>query len=117
VKPDNKTGYYTRSVVYTHFNQPEKALMDINKCISIDSTFDYCFIQRAFLYYNYFQKYTEALSDYDRAIQLNPQGVYYLNKAYCYYKLGDLEKARAEAQMAMSKGVSVSEDFRKAINL
>ena len=117
IKPDNKAGYYTRSVVYTHFNQPEKALMDINKSISIDSTFDYFFIQRAFLYYNNFQKYTEALSDYNRAIQLNPQGAYYLNRAYCYYKLGDLANARTEAQMAISKGVSISEDFRKAINL
>ena len=117
VKPDNKTGYYTRSVVYSHFGQPENALKDINKSISIDSTFENSFVQRAFLYFNHFQKYTEALLDYNRAIQLNPQGQYYLNRAYCYYKLGDLVKARAEAQMAMSKGVSISEDFRKAINL
>jgi protein O-mannosyl-transferase len=117
VKPDNKTGYYTRSVVYSRFNQPEKALMDINKSISIDSIFENSFVQRAFLYYNYFQKYTEALLDYDRAIQLNPQGQYYLNRAYCYYKLGDPGKARAEAQMAMSKGITISEDFRKAISL
>ncbi|HEX6846945.1 MAG TPA: tetratricopeptide repeat protein [Chitinophagaceae bacterium] len=115
--PNNKAGYYTRGVVYHRNNQPDKALADLNKCLSLDATIDWGYSYRASILFNSFQKYAEAISDYNKAIELNPHPNHYLNRSYCYYYLGDIANAKRDAQTAVSMGATLSEDYRKAINL
>jgi tetratricopeptide (TPR) repeat protein len=68
------------------------------------------------LFVNYYKKYSEALADFDRAIQINPQGKYYLNRSICHYKLGELANAMADAQIASQKGVAIPENYRNILN-
>ena len=64
---------------------------------------------------NHYKKYSEALADFNRAIQINPQGKYYLNRSICHYNLGDLAKARTDAEMASQKGVAIPENYRNTL--
>jgi hypothetical protein len=114
--PNNKSGYYTRGAVYNRANQPDKALADLNKCLSLDATIDWGFSYRASILFNSFKRYAEALSDYNKAIELNPQANHYLNRSYCYYYLGDHIKAKRDAQTAVAMGATIPDDYRKAIN-
>lgn len=117
INPANKAGYYTRGVVYHRANQPDKALADLNKCLSLDATIDWGFSYRAFILFNSFKKYAEALSDYNKAIELSPQANHYLNRSYCYYYLGDKINAKRDAQTAVAMGVTLTDEYRKAIGL
>ena len=117
LNPNNKAGYYTRGVVYSRINQPDKALADLSKCLSLDPTIDYGFSYRGYILFTFFKKYAEAISDYNKAIELNPQANHYLNRSYCYYYLGDKINAKRDAQTAVAMGATLADDYRKAINL
>jgi len=113
--PKNKAGYYTRGVIYSRRNQPDKALEDLNKCLSLNASIDWGFSYRGFILFNSFKRYSEALSDYSKAIELNPQANHYLNRSYCYYYLGDLINAKKDAQTAVAMGATLTDEYRKAI--
>jgi tetratricopeptide (TPR) repeat protein len=66
---------------------------------------------------NDYQDYQGALANFNKAISLNPQGIYYLNRSVCYFRMGDMMKAKEDAQIARQKGVAIPENFRKALNL
>ncbi len=114
--PDNKLGYYTRGMVYMRFNEPEKAFADFNKAISISPDYHNALNNRGAVLLNYYQKYSEALADFDKAIQIKPQGNYYLNRSICYYKLGNMAKAKEDAKIAVQMGTAIPDNYRKAIN-
>lgn len=115
--PGNKAGYYTRGVVYDRAKQPEKALVDLNKCLSLDGTIDWGYSYRAFILFNSFKRYAEALADYNKAIQLNPLPNHYLNRSYCYFYLGDKANAKRDAQTAVALGATLTDEYKKAIDL
>ncbi len=114
--PDNYRGYYTKGIVYTRLNDPEKALTNINKCLSLNPNIALALNMRGSILANNYQKYSEALSDFNKAINLDPQGNFYLNRSICYYRLGDLAKAKTDAQTAFQKGIMVPENYRKTLN-
>src|SRR6266487_2198176 len=115
--PGNNLGYAIRGASYVRLNDdPNKALADLNKSLSLKSDNEFALDNRASLYYNSFQKYAEAVADFTKAIGINPQqGSYYLNRSYCYYRLGDKGKAKSDAQIALQKGMSMPD--RKSTRL
>lgn len=115
--PRNKLGYYTRGLIYMRSNEPSKALADFNTCISIDPDYDAALNNRGTLLVNSFQRYADALIDFNKAIRLNPEGNNYLNRSICYYKLGDITKAKTDAQMAVQKGTVIPENYRQLLKL
>jgi Flp pilus assembly protein TadD len=118
IAPDNKNGYFTRGVIYMRSNQSEKALDDFNKSISINPNVDYAWGYRGILLMSYLKKYKEAVADFSKAIALNPQsGYYYSNRSYCYFNIGDKANARADALIAIQKGMTFPDDYRKSLNL
>jgi tetratricopeptide (TPR) repeat protein len=83
----------------------------------LNPTLDQAFSLRGTLLVNNFQKFSDGLSDFNKAIQLNPKGEYYLNRSICYYRLGDAEHAKADANIALQKGVDIGDSYRKLLNL
>jgi len=117
LEPLNREGYDIRGTAYVRLNEPEKAFADFSKCISLKPDDHHSYSNRGSLLVNYYKKYTEALADFNKAIQINPQGVYYLNRSICYYRMGYIEKAKTDAQMALQKGVTLPDDYRRVFNL
>lgn len=117
VDPINKLGYYVRGTLYAGRNEVDKGLADFNKALSISADYHQALNNRGTLYLNYYKKYPEALSDFNEAIRLSPQGNYFLNRSICYYKLGDMPKAKADAQTAREKGASIPDNYRQILNL
>jgi len=107
--------YKMRSVAYNSLKQYEKALADIEAWLAINPEDSEALYQRGTLLVNHYKKYSEALADFNRAIQINPQGKYYLNRSICHYNLGDLAKARTDAEMASQKGVAIPENYRNTL--
>ena len=106
-----------RGTAYLNLNQYEKAIADFTIRLSLEPGDDNSFSNRGTALYNGFQKYGEALSDFDKAIAIKPLGAYYLNRMRCHNKLGNLEKAKADAVMSLQKGVELPEAYRKLFNL
>jgi tetratricopeptide (TPR) repeat protein len=115
--PTTNLGYAIRGVAYSRLNEFDKAIADLNKSIELDPNNEFALDNRGALYYNHYKKYHEALADFNRAIELKPMGNYYLNRSYCYFMLGDIQKARADAQVALQKGMTINDSYRKNINL
>ena len=109
--------YFMRGVSYNSLQQFDKAFEDFTDCIEVDPNDDEVINARGSLSVNYYKKYPEAMNDFNRAIQINPKGNYYLNRSICYYKMGDLVKAKDDAQTAIQKGVNVMDSYRKLLNL
>ena len=113
--PEKREGYSISSTANMNLNRPEEALTDLNMCIKLKPDDDISFNNRGTILYNK-KKYREAWEDYSKAIMLNTKGNYYLNRSFCYFELGDLAKAKADAQMALQKGMSVDTNYRKSLN-
>jgi tetratricopeptide (TPR) repeat protein len=117
LEPKNRMGYYAKGAVYQRFNMPDSTLKYLNKCLEINPNTDFALNNRGKVLVGNYKKYNEALIDYNKAISLNPQGEYFLNRSYCYYKLGDYDKAKADATSAMQKGVAIPENYRQLLKL
>jgi len=92
-------------------------LLSFNKCLEINPNTDFALNNRGSILFNNYQKYNEALADFNRAIQLNPNGDYYLNRSYCYYRLGQVDKAKADASVALQKNITVPQNYRQLLKL
>ncbi len=115
--PENKLGYDIRGSAYGRLNEPEKAFADFNKCLSLSQDNHRAFNNRGALLLNYYKKYSEALTDFNKAISLHPQGNYYLNRSICYFRLNDLAKAKADAQIALQMGTFIPNNYREILHL
>ena len=116
LEPDNKLGYSTRGTAYTRLNEPEKAVADLTKSIELFSGDDFVYFERATVYFNQLKDYKAALDDFERAIQINPRGAYYLYSSYCFANLGDKVKARENMLTAIQMGEKVSDDYQKSLS-
>jgi Tfp pilus assembly protein PilF len=115
--PSASLGYATRGVAYMQLNEFDKALTDLNKSLELDPNGEFALDNRGSLLYNHYQRYSEAAADFSRAIEISPKANFYLNRSFCYYQLGDLAKAKADAQIALQKGAAINENYKKQINL
>lgn len=66
---------------------------------------DICYYNRGRAYYK-LENYEKAIGDYTMAIEINPRGKYYSDRAVTYEKIGDIENAALDnARAVMSGGV------------
>jgi len=109
--------YYARAVAYNNLNQYDKAFADFNHFLYINPGHPEALYYRGTLLANQYNKNAEALNDFNKAIQLSPQGKYYFNRSICYFKLGDMAKAKADGLMAEQKGVVLPDHYKRILNL
>jgi hypothetical protein len=117
LEPANWSGYYSRGMSYFNLTKPDSALLDINKGITLNPNSDLLYNLRGSLQFNWYNNFDIAIIDFNKAISLNPQGNYFMNRSKCYYKKGDLEKARADAQTAQQRGEVISADYRQMLKM
>src|SRR5437773_4230933 len=115
--PDNKYGYTISGTAHMRLKEPQKALEDFSECLALFPNNDFALSKRGNLLLGFFGKYREALSDFTKAISINPKGDYYLGRSQCYYMIGDINHAKADAQVVLQKGLSLPDDYRRILNL
>jgi hypothetical protein len=115
--PNNPAAYLAQAIVYSRLNDIENAFNSVNKCISLSPNSDVALNIRGTLLVNNYQKFSDALTDFNNAIKVNPLGVYFLSRSVCHYRLGDLQHAKADAQTALQKGVAIQDSYKKLLNL
>jgi len=115
LQPQNSRAYYTKGVVYMRLNKTDSALAAFDKSLSIDPNAHNVLNYRGSLLFNNLQRYNEAIIDFSKAIAISPQGEYFYHRSLCYYKLGDIAKARADALMATQKGFVLPDSYKSAI--
>jgi tetratricopeptide (TPR) repeat protein len=109
--------YSMRGTAYMRLNQPQQAIDDFNACLAINPRDDNALVNRGVTLYSSFRQYDKALIDFSKGIELNPKGEYYINRSSCYYMMGEIEKAKADARTAIQKGVAVPEHYKSLLNL
>ena len=117
LKPNYRMGYDLRATCYYKMNEPAKALADYSKCIEIKPDDHRSINNRGSLYMNSFQKYNEALNEFNKAINLNPQASYILNRSICYYKLGNMQKAKEDALIASKGGAVIPDNYKSLLQI
>ena len=117
LKPNYRIGYDVRATCYYKMNEPAKALADYSKCVEIKPDDHRSINNLGSIYMNSFQKYNEAIIEFNRAINLNPQASYILNRSICYYKMGNMQKAKEDALMASQKGAVIPDNYKSLLQL
>ena len=124
LEPGNRLGYYTKGFCYQEFDKKnnnlqfvDSAILYFDKCLAINPNTDFALNNRGVLKFNRKQQYDDAIADFTKAISINPAGNYFLNRSKCYFRKGDIEKARADARTAIQKNEPVEADYKRYLNL
>ena len=112
---NNPFGYYTKGMFYLRSNRPDSSKYFFDKCLRINPDIDYALNGRGCILFNNFNQYEKALIDLNRAIELNPTGEYFLNRSKCYYQLGNVTMAKADAIKSMEMGEVIAADYRSLL--
>jgi tetratricopeptide (TPR) repeat protein len=123
INPENILAYQSRGLTYLVNNDIFKALPDYNRYLELMSPFDISgnelnipvsdALGNRGLIFSKMSQYEKALIDFDMAIKLNPQNPNnYLNRAFAYYKLGLIDKAKQDVQTIEKMGALVDPSFR-----
>jgi tetratricopeptide (TPR) repeat protein len=117
LEPSNSQAFYTKGFAYMRFDREDSSLFWFNKSIEADPNADFVLNSRGTLLFNKFKRYSEALADFTRAIELNPQGEYFYNRSNCYFRMGDIVKAKSDAVIALQKGYIIPDAYKNSLQL
>lgn len=118
--PDWSHYYNNRGYALAHLHQREKAILDYNLAIELDTLDPTYFLNRADSEYS-LSNYANAIKDYNKAIELSKLyetyncGVCYNNRAHAKRAVGDTEGYRQDLEMAKSLGYP--ENYKPFSNL
>jgi len=117
LEPSNSQAFYTKGFAYMRFDRGDSSLFWFNKSIEIDPNADFVVNSRGTLLFNKFKLYNEAIADFTRAIELNPKGEYFYNRSNCYFRMGDIAKAKTDALIALEKGFIIPDAYKSSLQL
>lgn len=115
--PKNKLGYDIRGTAWYKMGDNEKAFADFNKCIELSPEHHRAISNRGTVLLNYYKRYNEALADFNKAISIKPMPNYFLNRAICYFQMGNITMAKQEALKAQELGVKIPDNFKTQLQL
>jgi tetratricopeptide (TPR) repeat protein len=117
LEPSNSQAFYTKGFAYMRFDREDSSLYWFNKSIEKDPNADFVLNSRGTLLFNKFKRYNEAIADFTRAIELNPKGEYFYNRSNCYFRMGDIVKAKSDALIALQKGFIIPDAYKSSLQL
>lgn len=115
--PSNASAFYTKGFVFMRFNMPDSSLFWFNKSIAVNPAADWVFNARGSLLFDSFKNYNAALADFTKAIELRPNAEYFYKRSNCYYRLGNITNAKADAATALQNGYVIPAAYRTALQL
>jgi tetratricopeptide (TPR) repeat protein len=117
LQPQNSHAFFTKGVAYSKLNKLDSSLMSFDQSLLINPNAHNVLNYRGSLLFNSFQRYNEAINDFSKAIAISPQAEYFYHRSLCYYKLGDVAKAQADAMIAIQKGYPVPDSYRSMLQI
>ncbi len=117
LEPFNSQAFYTKGFAYMRFSLEDSSLLWFNKSIEADPNADFVLNSRGTLFFNKFKRYNEAIADFTRAIELNPKGEYFYNRSNCYFRMGDMVKAKSDALIALEKEFIIPDAYKNSLQL
>jgi len=115
-KPDYSPTYSNRAITFMSLKRYEEAIKDWQRFLGYrpndadaTNTIGEC--------YRMLGKNQEALGFINTAIQLNPQAAYFLNRAYTYKNLNNIENARNDALTAKKAGIQLEATFAASLGI
>jgi tetratricopeptide (TPR) repeat protein len=67
--------------------------------------------------YRLLGKYQEALAAINKAIQLNADPHFFMNRSYAYFGLKNIEQAKKDALEARKGGIQVEASFARSLGI
>jgi len=116
MNPSYIPAYKNRALVNLELNRNEESIKDFKKYLEFSPN-DPDVMNTIGTCYRNLRKYNEALAIIDQSIKIKPDPRYYLNRAYCYRDLNDLESARKDALMAKQGGVQIDAELAKSLGI
>lgn len=98
--PNHAAAMAARGDVLLALHRYQPALHWFDKALNLDETDAYTYCNRGIANMN-LENYEAALYDFDRAIQLDANCRMFLNLAYCYFEMGEVELAKKYGILAM----------------
>jgi tetratricopeptide (TPR) repeat protein len=98
--PNHAAAMAARGDVLLALRRYQPALHWFDKALNINETDAYTYCNRGIANMN-LENYEAALYDFDRAIQLDANCRMFLNLAYCYFEMGEVELAKKYGILAM----------------
>ncbi len=106
-KPNNANLHFNRGLLYNYKGDYNKALLDFNKALDLDSDIEDKILLNRGLSYEKLQQFDNALADFESAIELKP------NNAKAFYKRGVINYRMNNFEEAIddfSEVISIQDD-------
>jgi tetratricopeptide (TPR) repeat protein len=116
INPNYPSSYKNRAIVNLELNRNEESIKDFKKYLEFSPN-DPDIMNTIGACYRNLGKYNEALSIINESIKIKPDPHFYLNRAYCYRDLKDLESARKDALIAKQGGLVIDADLAKSLGI
>jgi protein O-mannosyl-transferase len=107
--------YRNRGIAYLQLNRQADAIRDFEKFLTYQPEAE---VQNSVgISYRSLGKYDKALDAINKAIQMNPDPHYYLNRSYAHFGLHQMEEAKKDAMQAKQKGLVIDPNYLKSLGL
>ena len=116
IKPEYIAAYPNRALVFYELGQNENALKDCYTYLKYkpQSHDTYNSISIA---YQKLGRYDESIVALNKAIEINPQPIYFLNRSYSWNALGKMDEARKDALFAKQNGLNVPAGYAARLGI
>jgi len=112
--PHYSPSYKNRALVNVELNRNEEAIKDFRKFLEYNPN-DPDIMNMIGICYRNTGKYNDAMAIINEAIKIKPDPHFYLNRAYCYRGLRDIESARKDVLIAKKGGLEIDAELAKSL--
>jgi len=103
LQPHSVEALYDRGLFYQNTGSIEKARNDYNELLKVDPTYGFAYFNLGYITMKYEKDYAKAVTYFTSALTHEKHYVEaYYNRGVCYEKLGDIQKAKADYNEALT---------------
>jgi tetratricopeptide (TPR) repeat protein len=115
--PVSQNGYKNRGMLFLMTNRYREAIGDYTKHLSIVPDEDGETWNKIGYAYHQLGDYPKAIDAFSNAIRISGKGNFYYLRALSFYQSGDITRARADMEKALSKGVKADTELLRSLGL
>lgn len=115
MNPKTENGYANRAVLFQTINRHPEAIADFYRHMEVNHQQSADILNSIAISYLRQKDFKNALKVLTQTIDLDPQGIYYRNRALVYGELGRRAEAKADALKAQSLGTIIDPKFLNSL--